>query len=88
MIMEHFRGKPENLWLERIMQGEFFSLLETPREELTEVYRDGLRRWAERRLQQEMEALLQCARNRPLHREEEERMQWLISQRPSSRGLD
>lgn len=83
MLIEHFREQPEEALLTAILQKEFISLNDTPREELSIVYRDGLARWGQQVRQREIDQWLERARHQALSQDEKERLQALILNRVS-----
>lgn len=83
MLIEHFREQPEEALLAAILQKEFISLNDTPREELSIVYRDGLARWGQQVRQREIDQWLERARHQSLSQDEKERLQALILNRVS-----
>ncbi len=86
LLIEHFRGKPEENTLDSILAKEFIPLSETPSEELAMVYRDGLARWGQQIRQREIDQWLEKARHQPLTPDEQARLQALVLTRPFGGG--
>ena len=85
--MEHFRGQPEENFIQEALRREFPGIESSPTEQLATLYAEGLQRLNALTHDRTVDALLADARSRPLTDEEMQLLQQLTSSRAGPRKV-
>ena len=86
-IVEHFRGQPEENFIQEALRREFPGIESSPTEQLATLYAEGLQRLNALTHDRTVDALLADARSRPLTDEEMQLLQQLTSSRAGPRKV-